>query len=155
MPEKSAADDLTLYQVVFGWVGNRSPRRHSLFISGLLMLLVAAAILAFGGHIAVLVLGRILQGFSAAVVWTSGLAVLTNIFGQERFGEAVGYAQTAVSPGTTSAPLLCGNVYARGGYSTVSAMSLEAVGFSTALALIMVEPKAQTVWEQPNLASLV
>ena len=82
MPEKSAADDLTLYEAVFGWVGNRSPRRHSIFISGLLILLVAAAILAFGGHIAVLVLGRILQGFSAAVVWTSGLAVLTIFFGQ-------------------------------------------------------------------------
>ena len=98
---------------------------------------------------AVLVVGRLLQGMSAAVVWTSGLALLTDIFGQGRYGEAVGYAQTSVSIGTTSAPLLGGVVYARGGYSAVSAMSVGTVVVSIALALIMVEPKAKTGWEEP------
>lgn len=155
MPKRSVADYLTLYEVVFGWVGDKLPRRRALFLSGLLMLLGATTILAFGRHIAVLVLGRILQGLSAAVVWTSGLALLTDIFGQERYGEAVGYAQTSVSVGTTSAPLLGGAVYARGGYSAVSAMSLGTVGFSIALALIMVESKAETGWEEPASASSV
>lgn len=78
-----------------------------------------------------------------------------NFFWPESFGEAVGYAQTSISAGRTSAPLLCGIVYTRSGYSIVSTMSRGAVGFSTPFALIMVEPKAETVWEQPNLASLV
>lgn len=155
MPKRSTADYVTLYEVVIGWVGDKFPRRHALFLSGLLMLLVATAILAFGRYIAVLVLGRILQGLSAAVVWTSALALLTDIFGQERYGEAIGYAMTSVSVGTTSAPLLGGIVYARGGYSAVSAMSLGAVGFSIALALIMVESKAETGWEEPASASSV
>ncbi len=119
------------------------------------MLLIATTILSFGRHFVVLVLGRLLQGFSAAVVWTSGLALLTDMFGQERYGEAVGYAQTSVSIGTTSAPLLGGVVYARGGYSAVSAMSIGTVAFSLALALTMIEPKAVSEGEEHIRSSSV
>lgn len=106
------------------------------------MLLGATAVLSLGRHIAVLALGRFLQGLSAAVVWTSGLSLLTDILGPKRYGEAVGYAQTAVSVGTTSAPLVGGVVYARGGYTAVSAINMGTVAISIVLALIMVEPKA-------------
>lgn len=92
-------------------------------------------------------MGRLLQGFSAALVWTSGLALLTHAFGQERYGEAVGYTQTATSIGTTAAPLLGGLVYAQGGYSAVCAMSMATVAVSVVLALVMSEPKAQGGWE--------
>ena len=141
--------DTLMKKVVFGWVGDRLPRRRALFLLGLLMLLVATMILALGRNIWVLLIGRILQGLSAAVVWTSGLALLTDTFGQERYGEAVGYAQTSVSIGTTSAPLLGGIVYAGAGYWAVSVMSIGTVCFSVALTLIMVEPKAETRWEEP------
>lgn len=147
MPKKFLAYDLILSKVVFGWVGDRLPQRRALFLFGLSMLLVATIILAVGRHMAILVIGRLLQGLSAAVVWTSGLALLTDIFGQERYGEAVGYAQTSVSIGTTSAPLLGGVVYARGGYTAVSAMSAGTVAVSLALALTMIEPKAKIGWE--------
>lgn len=148
--ESSYEDFLTLDEVVFGWVGDRLSRRHALFFFGLVMLLIATVILSIGRHIAVLVVGRLLQGLSAAVVWTSGLALLTDIFGQERYGEAVGYAQASVSIGTTSAPLLGGIVYAQGGYSAVSAMSLGTVALSIVLALVMVEPKRNSGWEDSS-----
>lgn len=111
------------------------------------MLLVATAIMSFGRQLFVLVIGRLLQGMSAAVAWTSGLALLTDIFGEDRYGEAVSYAQAAVSVGTTCAPLLGGLVYSEGGYSAVSAMSLGTVTVSIALALMMVEPNAKSGWE--------
>ncbi len=104
------------------------------------MLLVATVILSAGRHVAVLILGRLLQGLAASVVWTSGLGLLTDMFGRERYGEAVGYAQTSVSIGTTSAPLLGGLVYAECGYWAVSAMSIGTVALSVVLALTMVEP---------------
>lgn len=113
------------------------------------MLLVATFFLSFGRHIAILVVGRLLQGFSAAIVWTNGLALLADVFGSQRYGEAVGYTQTAVSVGTTSAPLLGGVVYAQGGYSAVSTMSIVTVAISVAFALIMVEPETKTGWEDP------
>ncbi|MCJ1423690.1 hypothetical protein MMC29_001574 [Sticta canariensis] len=119
-----------------------------MFLFGVLMLLFATALLALGRNLVVLVFGRLLQGISAALVWTSGLSLLTDNYGQERHGEAVGYAQTSVAIGTTSAPLLGGLVYARSGYSAVSTMSVTTVAISIALALMMIEPKAKTELEE-------
>ena len=126
---------LTLHAVVFGWAGDRMKQRHSIFLFGLL---------SVGQHIAILLIGRFLQGLAAAIVWTSGLALLTDLFGQARYGEAIGYGQTSVSIGTTASPLLGGVVYSHGGYSAVSAMSIGVVALSLILALIMVEPKPQS-----------
>ena len=138
--------------MVFGWIGDRLPRRHALFLFGLSNLLAATIVLSLGRHIIVLAIGRFLQGLAAAIVWTSGLALLTDIYGQKRYGEAIGYAQTAVSVGTTSAPLLGGLVYSRGGYSAVSAMNCMAVAVSVILALLMVEPKAGIEWQGPEIS---
>jgi predicted MFS family arabinose efflux permease len=113
------------------------------------MLFLATSFLSFGRHILVLVVGRTFQGFSAALVWTSGLALLTDVFGQQRYGEAVGYTQTALSVGTTAAPLLGGLVYSQGGYSAVCAMSMGTVAISVVLAVTMIEPPAKAGWEEP------
>lgn len=105
---------------------------------------MATVLLEVGRHIAILMIGRGLQGLAAALVFTTGLGMLADIFGQKRFGEAVGYSQTAISTGTTTAPLLGGVVFARGGYSAVSAMSLVTVSISIILGLLIIEPKAVT-----------
>ena len=125
--------------------------RHGIFIFGLAMLLAATVVLSFSRTGPVMILGRLLQGLSAAVTWTSGLALLRDIFGDDRFGEAVGYAQTAVSVGTTSAPLLGGLVYSKGGFFAVSAMSIGTVAFSIVLALLMVEPALQATKSRHNV----
>lgn len=110
------------------------------------MLLLATSFLAFGRTMAILMTGRVLQGLSAALVWTSGLGLLTDTFGPERYSEAVGYTQAAVSIGTTSAPLLGGLVYAQGGYTAVSLMSMVTVVVAVLLAVTMLEPKYQSGW---------
>ena len=132
--------------VLFGWAGDRLKQRHTLYLSGLAVLVIATCFLQFGTHAALLVVGRFFQGLSGAVVWTSGLALLTDIFGRERYGEAIGYAQTATSIGTTSAPLVGGVVYGKAGYMAVSAMSIGTVGLSFILASLMVEPKTKIAW---------
>lgn len=113
------------------------------------MLLIATVLFSVGRHLVTLVFGRLLQGLAAALVWTIGLALLTDTFGQQRYGEAVGYAHASVIYGTTSAPLLGGVVYARGGFSAVSAMSFGVVALSIALALMMIEPKTETGLNEP------
>ncbi|KAG8526572.1 uncharacterized protein KY384_008773 [Bacidia gigantensis] len=139
---------LLVGSLVSGWAGDRLPQRHAIFFFGLVMLMAATALLQFGGHAAILVMGRFFQGLAAAVVWTSGLALLTDVFGKDRYGEAIGYAQTATSFGTTCAPLLGGVVYGRAGYWAVSAMSIGTVALSVVLAIFMVEPKSRRTWEE-------
>lgn len=118
------------------------PRRHPIFLFGLACLLGATILISFGRHVALLIIARFLQGLAAAITWTSGLALLMDIFGKERYGEAMGYGQTSVSIGTILAPLLGGMVYSKGGYSAVSGMSIGVVGLAFTLGCIMIEPKA-------------
>jgi len=48
---------------------------------------------------ALLVVGRILQGFSAAIVWTVGQALLVDTVGQKEIGQTLGYLSLSMSLG--------------------------------------------------------
>ncbi|KAK3171383.1 hypothetical protein OEA41_003467 [Lepraria neglecta] len=105
------------------------------------MLLLATSLLAIPGHVAIVATGRVLQGLSASVVWTSGLTVLTETFGPTNFGEVIGYVMMSVSISNTAAPLLGGVVYSRGGYLAVSLMTLAAVLADVVMRLLMVDAR--------------
>ena len=135
---------LTRTQVLFGWLGDHIMRRRTLLLVGLVMLMLATALLAIPGHIEVLVLGRLLQGLSAAVVWTSGLALITETYGKAKFGEMLGYVLSSVSVGSTAAPLLGALVYSRGGYRAVTGLTVGTV----ALVLVM-----RLLWAEENTRS--
>ena len=142
---------LTFISVLFGWIGDKTRRRRPLFLLGSVCLLLATLLLAMGRHIAILVLGRFLQGLSASIVWTSGMALLADIFGHERFGEAIGYGQTSVSLATTCSPLVGGIVYTHGGWHAVSTLSITSVALSSTLSVFMIEPNAvEDLASQPN-----
>ena len=80
--------------------------------------------------------------------------MLTDVFGKQRYGEAIGYGQTSVSIGTVCAPLLGGVAYARGGFVAVSGMNIGVVGVSLALALLMLEPEAEPEDEVPRMPGM-
>lgn len=72
--------------------------------------------LCIGSSITVLVIGRLLQGISAAVVWVVGLALLVDTVGKDGIGQSMGIIGVATSAGVFLAPLLGGIVYDKGGY---------------------------------------
>lgn len=72
--------------------------------------------LCIGSSITVLVIGRLLQGISAAVVWVVGLALLVDTVGKDEIGQSMGIISVATSAGVFLAPLLGGIVYDKGGY---------------------------------------
>lgn len=106
-----------------------------------MIILGATALLAIPGHVALVAVGRILQGLSAAAIWTSGMALLTETFGGAHFGEVIGYVMMSVSIANTIAPLLGGVLYSRGGYQAVSFMTLAVVAVDVVMRLLMVDPK--------------
>lgn len=139
--------------LVFGWLGDTFFKRRTLYIGGLLALTGATVFLALGRHIVILALGRLIQGLGAAIVWTSGLPILIDTFGQDRFGEFLGYVLTSVSVGSTCAPLLGGLVYSRAGYGGVSLMTVGVVVLELILALIMVDSNAASETGGPTPSS--
>ena len=97
--------------------------------------------LCIGSSITLFVIGRILQGMSAAMVWTVGLALLADTVDKEELGKCLGYITLAMNGGTLLGPLLGGVVYDNGGYYAVFAMAFVLLGSDIVLRLVMVEKK--------------
>jgi MFS family permease len=69
---------LAIGSPVFGWFADRSSSRRAPLLLGLLALGGATAMLCAGSSLALLLTGRFFQGLSASVVWTVGLALLSD-----------------------------------------------------------------------------
>ncbi len=133
---------------VCGYLADRSTSRRLPLLVGLLALAAATLMLCFGSHIAVLVAGRILQGTSAAIVWTVGLALLVDTIGQKEVGQVMGYVSISMSVAILVAPLLGGVVYNRTGYYGVYYMAFALILLDIILRMTMIEKKIARKWHR-------
>lgn len=79
-----------LFALPAGWISDKVGSRRRPFIVGLLLLSVGNAMIAFGKTFTVLVMARLLQGMSAAIVWTVGIAMVQDTVGPAKLGNAIG-----------------------------------------------------------------
>jgi len=135
---------------IFGWFADRSSSRRAPLLLGLLALGGATAMLCAGSSLPVLITGRALQGLSAAVVWTVGLALISDSIEREKLGAAMGYMAAATSIGSLCGPLLGGVVYANAGYYSVFSMGFAIIGLDIFLRLMMVEKSVAQQWSPPT-----
>ncbi|GAB7355152.1 hypothetical protein MBLNU459_g5722t1 [Dothideomycetes sp. NU459] len=133
-----------------GWFADRSSNRRTSLLVGLLTLAGSTVFLTVGSSIAVFVVGRILQGFSAAVVWVVGLALLADTVGQDHVGYYMGYVGMAMSLSVLLAPLLGGIVFDRAGYYAVYAMAYALIGVDIVMRIALIEKKVAMRWRKPG-----
>lgn len=89
-----------LASVPIGWLADRTKSRQLPFLCGLVSLLFGTVMLALGQSVVVLVIARALQGLSASVVWTIGLAMVLDTVGTENLGKTMGVVGV-LYPGTS------------------------------------------------------
>ncbi|KAI1412084.1 MFS transporter-like protein [Hypoxylon sp. FL1857] len=130
-----------IFSVPAGWVADRTSSRQAPFLSGLAALLAATIMLAFGRTVAVLFAARVLQGISAAVVWTIGLAMILDTVGPENLGKVVGSIFSFISVGELMAPVIGGALYEKTGYSGVFGVAAGVLGLDFLMRLLVVEKK--------------
>lgn len=87
-----------LFSPPAGILADRLPTRQLPFLVGLVALLLATLLLLLGSTIPVLVVARIFQGISAAVVWTIGLALTLDTVGPENLGKTIGSVSIICNP---------------------------------------------------------
>ena len=112
---------------------------------GLVVLCGATIFLCLGRSLALFMIGRALQGISAALTWTVGLALVVDTVDKEHVGKAMGWISTACSLGILVAPLLGGVVYGKGGYYSVFAMCFGLLAVDIALRLVIIEVKTAKI----------
>jgi len=88
-----------------------------------------------------------LQGISAAIVWTVGLALLADTVGHDTIGQSMGFVTMSMSVAVLVAPLLGGVVYARAGYFAVFYMAFGLIALDVILRTMLVEKKIAKQWD--------
>lgn len=126
------------------YADHTSSRRWPLLI-GLVSLAGSTIILCLGRTIALLILGRILQGLSAAIVWTVGLALMVDTV-PDKIGEAMGYSAIAMSMGLLVSPAIGGAVFAAKGYYAVYYVAFGCIFLDIVLRLVLIEKKIASQW---------
>ena len=113
---------------------------------GLVLLLATSLLLCFSRSIELLLIGRFLQGSSAGMVWSVGMALVIDSVGSNNIGQAMGWVGSAGSMGNIVGPLLGGVVYAKAGYYAVFVMCFALIVVDILLRLSIIEPKDARTW---------
>lgn len=108
---------------------------------GLTALLGATIMLNVATSVAVFIIGRLLQGVSAAVVWVVGLALLADTVPRDMLAQYMGYVSLGMTSGFMLGPLLGGVLYERTGYNGVWALCYGFIGLDFVLRIVLVEKK--------------
>lgn len=126
---------------ICGWVADRTSNRSVTFYVGLVILAAATILFGLAKAAWVLLVSRLFQGLSAAIVYTVGLALLVDTVGRDNIGQWMGTALSSSSFGLIVSPLLGGVVYAKAGYMSVFAMAISLIVVDILMRLLMIEKK--------------
>lgn len=126
------------------YADHSSSRRWPLLL-GLAALAASTLMLCLGRSIALFVLGRLCQGFSAAIVWSVGLALLADTYGSN-VGVAMGYSSIAMSAGLLVSPVIGGAIYNHLGYYAVYYVAFGCIALDVLLRLLLIEKKIARQW---------
>lgn len=88
-----------------------------------------------------LILARILQGISAAVVWTVGFALVMDTVSSDQLGAVIGTIFSIISAGELLSPVLGGIVYKKAGSGATFGMGMGLIVIDLSMRLAMVEKK--------------
>ncbi|KAI4160844.1 MAG: hypothetical protein LQ342_005369 [Letrouitia transgressa] len=141
-------------QVLFafpaGVITDRLSARRTPFLVGLVALLAGTLTLGLGQSVAVLAIARVLQGLSAAVVWTVGFVLVLDTVGPDNLGKTNGTIFAFISTGGLVAPVLGGVVYQKSGYGGIFGMSFAILAVDFVMRLLLIEKKVAAQWQPPS-----
>jgi EmrB/QacA subfamily drug resistance transporter len=82
--------------------------RKKIYLTGMAVTTLASLLAATSQSIFFLIACRVLQGLGAAMLFSTGVAILTSVFPPERRGRAIGMSTSAIYFGLTCGPLFGG-----------------------------------------------
>ncbi|PLN81782.1 MFS transporter [Aspergillus taichungensis] len=140
---------MTMVAPICGYFADRAQSRRLPFLIGLAVLMAATALLCIGTHLALWIVGRLLQGGAGAMVWTVGLALLVDRFEEDALGQALGYAAMSTVVGNTAGPLLGGVLYEHGGYYAPFGLAFGVLGLDAILRVMVAEDVPKKATSEP------
>lgn len=102
-----------------GWISDRPGLRKRVYIGGLLLTAISTAAFAMARSMWVLVLGRVSQALSSAVVRCAGMAMLKDSADTNTQGRVMGFLNIPFMLGVLAGPVVSGWLYEKVSYGAV------------------------------------
>jgi EmrB/QacA subfamily drug resistance transporter len=116
--------------------------RKKIFSIGILLFTISTFLIIFSGNITYLIIFRIVQGLSSAMIFGTSLAIITSVFQPGERGKAMGINITAVYLGLSCGPVIGGLLTQYFGWRSIFAFL---VPFGI-ISLILINRKIKTEW---------
>lgn len=113
--------------------------RKKVFLTGNLILVVASVLCATSVSSAMLIVARVVQGVGSAMVFGTGMAMITSAFPPDQRGRAIGFNVSAVYLGLSTAPLLGGYLTQMYGWRSIFIVTLFLSAISVMATLIAIK----------------
>lgn len=131
---------------IFGYLADHMPSRWTPFVAGVFALIAATLMLYLATNIYVMMISRVLQGFSYAAVFTVGLCLMVDTIDRSEIGLYIGYFSSSVNVALFISPVVGGAIYSLGGYAAVFWLLAALIGLDVTLRLSIVEKKYAKKW---------
>ncbi|KAF4555472.1 MFS-type transporter-like protein 34 [Elsinoe fawcettii] len=141
-----------LFSPIAGYLADKTSTRQAPFLLGLTALLLATVLLFVGQNVPTLAVARVLQGISAAFVWTIGLALCLETVGPENLGKTIGSIFSFISVGNLLSPMLGGVLYSKTGTAGVFGLAMAILVVDFTMRTLVIEKKVAKRYEDndPN-----
>ncbi len=96
--------------------------RRRIFLWGNVVVAASSALCAAAPSAAALVTLRVVQGLGSAMVFSTGMAMITGVFPPQERGKAIGYAVTSVYAGLALSPVIGGLLISWAGWRSLFAV---------------------------------
>lgn len=126
-------------QVAAGYMTDSFRSKKTPFLIGMATMLASSLLFFLGTNIAVIVAARVAQGFSASLIWVSGLAFLSSHVKATRIGVAMGYISIGMAAGELAGPVVGGLLYEKAGHFSVMALVLGVLGVDILLRILLTD----------------
>ncbi|GKZ73187.1 hypothetical protein AnigIFM50267_009864 [Aspergillus niger] len=135
---------IMLGSLLFGWMGDRTRTKQLPFLLGVGVMGGATLLFSLTRSLAVILLARILQGCSTAIVFTIGFSLMLDTVGEQHIGRAIGFTSMSLSVGLFAGPIVSGFLYDLAGYFAVFVPAFVLVVLEFVLRMLLITPSLKT-----------
>ncbi|KAF5102723.1 hypothetical protein D0Z00_000215 [Geotrichum galactomycetum] len=130
---------LIVGSLIFGYISDKIKRRQVLMIGGLAIIIGSTFILMFAHTMWLYLVGRLIQGLSASIVWVVGLAIIADSGDPDNMAFLMSFPGIGMSLGIFLGPFIGGIAYEQSGYYSVFYICFAILALDVALRLFMLE----------------
>lgn len=128
---------------VIGHFADQTPSRKVPLLISLAGCTLGTALVAATPSVAVVFVGRLLQGVAGTGAWIVSFAMLTDSIDKKHFGKTLGFASSFVTAGVLTGPAVAGSLLEWLGYWPAWTVPFALLGIDLVARLVMVEEKAK------------